>query len=93
MMAAVLCCHHGAAVQIQSWGVSRFNGQLSMLAASVERAGATLACLDPASGAFDAAAIRVRHEVLVDRWYFAQMRVILCATAASALAVLILMLL
>ena len=80
-------------VIVQSWSISRFNGQLAMLAASVERAGATLASLGPASGACDAAAAWAWHQALIDRRYFAQMRVILCATAVSALALLILMLL
>ena len=78
---------------MQSWGVSRFNGQLSMLEASVERAGAALACVFSSTGKIEAAVIRARHEAVYDPRYIAQMRVVLCTTMVSALAVLILILL
>jgi hypothetical protein len=78
---------------MQSWRISRFNGQLSMLEASVERAGAALACACSSSDGFEAAVILARHEAgRFGPWYVAQMRLILCATAVSALAVLLLML-
>jgi hypothetical protein len=78
---------------VQSWGVSRFNGQLSMLEASVERAGAALAYAFSSTGKIEAAVIRARHEAVYDPRYIAQMRVLLCTTAISALAVLLLILL
>ena len=78
---------------MQSWGVSRFNGQLSMLELSIDRAGAALACAFWSRGQVDAALIRARHAALFDPRYFAQMRVLLCTTAISALAVLLLILL
>jgi hypothetical protein len=78
---------------VQSWGVSRFNGQLSTLEASIERAGATLACAFSSTGRIEAAAIRARHDAVCDPRYIAQMRVLLCTTAVSALAVLLLVLL
>ena len=79
---------------MQSWRISRFNGQLSMLEACIERAGAALACASRSSDEFEAAAVRARREAgRFGPWYVAQMRLILCATAVSALAVLLLMLL
>jgi hypothetical protein len=79
---------------VQSWGISKFNGQLSTLEASIARAGAALACALLSGGEFDPSVIRARRGAgMFDLWFFAQMRVILCATAVSALAVLILMLL
>jgi hypothetical protein len=78
---------------MQSPGVSRYYGQLSMIEASIERAGVAFACAFPSAGKFEAAVIRARHEALLDPRYIAQMRVLLCATAVSALAVLLLILL
>jgi hypothetical protein len=78
---------------MQSWGVSRFNGQLSTLEATVERAGVALACAFASTGKIEAAAIRARYEAVFDPRYMAQMRVLLCTTAVSALAVLLLILL
>jgi len=77
---------------MQSWGISRFNGQLSMLELSVERAGAALACGFSSSEELEAAAIRAGREAGMFN-PIAQMHVILCATAISALAVLLLILL
>jgi hypothetical protein len=81
------------APMVQSWGVSRFNGQLSMLEASLQRAGASLAWAFVSKGKVRTVVIGARHEALFDAGYLAQMRVLLCATAVSALAVLILVLL
>jgi hypothetical protein len=78
---------------VQPWSVSRFYGQLSTLEACIERAGATFACAFSSTGKFEAAVIRARHEACCDPRYIAQMRMLLCATAVSALAVLLLMLL
>jgi hypothetical protein len=78
---------------VQSWGVSRFHGQLSMLELSIDRAGAALACAFWSKGKVDAALIRARHAALLDPWLIAPMRVFLCTTAVSALAVLLLILL
>jgi hypothetical protein len=78
---------------VQSWGVSRFNGQLSMLEASLERAGASLAWAFASKGKLKTVVIGARHDALFDPGYLAQMRVFLCATAVSALTVLILVLL
>jgi len=81
------------AFMVQSWGVSRFNGQLSMLEASVERAGATLARAFSSTGKCEAAVVRARYEALLAPRYFSRMRVLLCATAVSALAALLFILL
>jgi hypothetical protein len=78
---------------VQSWGVSRFNGQLSTLEASIERAGATLAGAFSSTGKCDAAVVRDRYEALLAPRYFSLMRALLCATAVSGLAVLLLILL
>jgi hypothetical protein len=78
---------------MQSWGVSRFNGQLAMLELSIDRAGAAFACAFSSTGRIEAAVIRARHAALFDPRYMAQMRVLLCTTAISALAVLLLILL
>ena len=88
-----LPCRPYTAAMMQSWGVSRFNGQLSMLEASIERAGTALACAFSSTGKIDAAVIRARHDALLDPRYLAQMRILLGATAVSALAVLLLILL
>jgi len=78
---------------VQSRGVSRYYGQLSTLDACLDRAGATFACAFSSTGSFDAAAVRARHDACFDPGFIAQMRVLLCATAVSALAVLVLILL
>jgi hypothetical protein len=80
-------------LMVQPWRISRFNGQLSMVEASLERAGATLACAFQSQGKCAAGVVRTRRVALCDTWFIAQMRIILCATAISALAVVILMLL
>jgi hypothetical protein len=79
---------------MQSWRISRFNGQLNTLELSVARAGAALACVYGSSEKPEATVIRARHAAgLLDSRYLIQMRVILCTTAISALAVLLLILL
>jgi hypothetical protein len=93
---------------LQSRGVLRFHGQLSSFEASVERAGVALACACASAasiktglvntgpskvGPIDPAVIRARYQGLLDPRYFAQMRFLLCTTAVSALAVLLLILL
>ena len=78
---------------VQSWGVSRFYGQLSVLEASVERAGATLARTFSSTGKLEPAVVRARYEALLGPRYISRMRVLLCATAVAALAVLLLILL
>ena len=79
---------------MQSWRISRFNGQLNTLELSIARAGAALACVYSSSEKPEATVIGSRHAAgLLDPWYIVQMRVILCATAVSALAVLLLILL
>ena len=80
-------------LMVQSWGVSRFHGQLHMLEASIDRAGAAFASSFSSTGKFEAAAIRAQRDALIDPRYIAQMRVLLCTTAVSALAVLLLILL
>jgi hypothetical protein len=78
---------------VQSWGISRFNGQLAMLEASVERAGVALACRFSSSDEYEAAMMRARRTAgPFARSFTTQMRIVLSATAVSGLAVLILML-
>jgi hypothetical protein len=79
---------------VQSWGISRFNGQISTLAMRVERAGAALACAGFAGEASDAAVIAARRRAAIfGRRHIAEMRIALGATAVSALALLIVILL
>jgi hypothetical protein len=78
---------------VQSWNVSKYYGQLTTVEESVARAGATFASAFSAKAGCSSAALRVRREVLFDPGFFMQMRVVLCATAVSALAILILILL
>jgi hypothetical protein len=83
--------HDGMA---QSWGISRFNGQISTLATRVERAGAALASAGFASAGSDAAVIAARRpDPIFGRRQIAKMRIALGATAVSALALLIVILL
>jgi hypothetical protein len=77
---------------MQSWCVSRFYGQLSMLEARIERAGATLARACPSTGRFEASVMRARYEGLLDANYISRMRVLLGITAVAGLATLCLML-
>jgi hypothetical protein len=60
-----------------------------MLEASIDRAGATLACAFSSTGRI-AAVIQARHDAVCDPRYIVQMRVLLSTTAVSALAVLLL---
>ena len=77
----------------QSWGISRFNGQISTLATRVERAGAALASAGFASAGSDAAVIAARRpDPIFGRRQIAEMRIALGA-AVSALALLIVILL
>jgi hypothetical protein len=64
-----------------------------MLEASIERAGATLARAFSSTGKFEAVVVRARYEALLGPCHISRMRVLLCATAVSALAVLLLILL
>ena len=80
------------AFMVQPWCVSRFYGQLSMLEASIDRAGATLACAFSTTGKLETAVVRTRYEALLDPRCVFGMRVVLCATVVSALAVLLLIL-
>jgi hypothetical protein len=69
---------------IQSWGISRFNGRISMLGERVERAGAALARAAAAVERSDAAIMPAAAGS-----FDAAMRFVLAATAASALALLL----
>jgi hypothetical protein len=77
---------------MQSRCVSRFYGQLSMLEASVERAGAALAGAFSSAGKEEDSVVPRRHEGLLDPNYMFRMRVLLCATASSALVALLVIL-
>jgi hypothetical protein len=77
---------------MQSWCVSRFYGQLSMLEARIERAGTILASACPSTGKFDASVLRARYEGLLDPNYISRMRVLLGMVAVTGLAALCLML-
>lgn len=78
---------------VQSWGISRFNGQLAMLEACVGRAAVALAGRFSTSDTDKAAAIRARRKAgPFGRGLMIQMRIALAATAVSGLVVLILML-
>ena len=78
----------------QSWGISRFNGQISTLATRIERAGAALASAGFASAGSDAAVIAARRPAaIIGRRQIAEMRIALGAAAVSALALLIVILL
>jgi hypothetical protein len=75
---------------VQSWGVSRFNGHISSLGASIERAGVQLACVAASIAQSEAAFMPVPMGRL-DR--IDMMRALVAATAVAALALLILILL
>ena len=78
----------------QSWGISRFNGQISTLATRIERAGAALASAGFAGAWSDPAAVAARRPAAIfGRRQIAEMRIALGATAVSALALLIVILL
>jgi hypothetical protein len=77
---------------VQSWGASRFNGHISSLGATIERAGGQIACA--------AASIAISQEAFMpvpramgrlDRIDI--MRALVATTAVAALALLILILL
>ena len=79
---------------VQSWGISRFNGQISALAMRVERAGAALAPARCAGEASDASVIAAQGlAAIFGQRPIAEMRIALGATAVSALALLIFILL
>jgi hypothetical protein len=67
---------------IQSWGISRFNGQISTLGQKVEHAGVALARAAVAAERTERAANPA------GRGFDTAMRFVLAATAASALALL-----
>jgi len=77
---------------VQPWCVSRFYGQLSMLEASIERAGTTLAGAYASVGKFEAEAVRARYERLLDPSHISTMRVLLGMIALTGLAALCLIL-
>jgi hypothetical protein len=77
---------------VQSWGVSRFNGHISSLGASIERAGVQLACVAASIAQSEAAFMPVPRAMgRLDRVDI--MRALVAATAVAALALLILILL
>jgi hypothetical protein len=76
---------------VQSWGVSRFNGHISSLGATIGRAGAQLACAT-ASIAISEAAFMPAPRAMGRLDRIAIMRA-LAATAVAALALLIFILL
>jgi hypothetical protein len=76
---------------VQSWGVSRFNGHISSLGATTERAGAGLACAATSIAQTQAAFMPTQQAMGLDRT--AVMRALVAATALAALALLILVLL
>jgi hypothetical protein len=77
---------------MQPWYVSRFYGQLNMLEARIERAGAILAGASPSTGKFEASMIRARYEGLLDPNYISRMRILLGMVAVTGLAALCLIL-
>jgi hypothetical protein len=77
---------------VQSWGVSRFNGHISSLGATIERAEAQLACA-AASIAISEAAFMPAPPATGRLDHIAIMRALVAATAVAALALLILILL
>ena len=77
---------------VQSWGVSRFNGHISSLGASIERASVQLACVTASIAQSEAALMPVpRATGRLDRIDI--MRALVATTAVAALALLILILL
>jgi hypothetical protein len=78
----------------RSWDSSRLNGEFGRLQASFERASAGLAPIRELQNPCEAALIAgQRGAEMLDEQHLTKMRVILWATAVSALAALILMLL
>jgi len=79
---------------MQSWGVSRLNGQISKLQAGMEHAGTALAQIRALRQAYDAASVAENPGVgMFDPRYLAKMRMMLWMTAVSSLALLMLILL
>ena len=79
---------------MQSWGISRFNGQISRLQTVIEGAGTALARIRALHDRRDAPSVAARQDGgTLDQRCLSEMRMFLWATAVSALALLILMLL
>jgi hypothetical protein len=77
---------------VQSWGVSRFNGHISSLGASIERARAQLTCAAASIAVSEAAFMRAPRAMgRLDR--IDMIRALVAATAVAALALLVLILL
>jgi hypothetical protein len=76
---------------VQSWGVSRFNGHISSLGATIERAGAGLACAAASIAQSQAAFMPAPQVMGLD--HIAVMRTLVAATAVATLVLLILVLL
>jgi len=77
---------------VQPWCVSRFYGQLSMLAASMDRAATTLAGAYASVGEIDSSIVRARYERLLDPNHISTMRALLGMIAVTSLAALCLIL-
>jgi hypothetical protein len=76
---------------VQSWGISRFNGHISSLGATIERASAGLACAAASIAQSQAAFMPAPQGMGLDR--IAVMRALVAATAVAAFVLLILVLL
>jgi hypothetical protein len=77
---------------VQPWCVSRFYGQLRMLQASIENAGAILASARAPTGKSETAADHARHWGLADPDHIFLMRVLLGTVATMGVLALYLML-
>jgi len=77
---------------VQPWCVSRFYGQLSMLEASMDRAGTTLAGAYASVEELDSAIVRARYERLLDPSHISTIRALLGLIAVTSLAALCLIL-